>query len=163
MKKQQSVPWVWPKLIVAILLPFLAAGVGSIFTSAAIPNWYASLEKPFFNPPNWVFGPVWTLLYLLQGIAFYLVLVSRATTAKIQGATQLFIAQVIFNAAWSMVFFGFEQPWLALIVIGVLWALIFMTIRGFQKIRPVAGYLLWPYLAWVSFATLLNVAIAILN
>lgn len=160
-KSQTSI--VWSKLIVAIILPFIAAGIGSIFTSSAIPNWYATLDKPVFNPPNWVFGPVWSVLYLLQGIAFYYVLVSKAGRAKIKDASTLFIAQLIANVFWSIIFFGMELPWLALVDILVLWALIFMTIRSFQKIRPVAGYLLWPYLAWVSFATVLNLAIALLN
>lgn len=161
-KKPQTIDW--KKLIIALLLPFAAGAIGSIFTSSSIEQWYVTLEKPFFNPPNWVFGPVWTLLYLMQGIAFYLILVApRISKERRTNATNLFVAQIIVNTFWSLVFFGMELPWLALIDIVILWALIYMTIKAFKDIQPQASYLLWPYLAWVTFATILNLAIALLN
>lgn len=150
------------KLLFSIALSFAAAGIGSLATTPNIPTWYAVLEKPFFNPPNWVFGPVWTLLYLLMGLSLYLVWTSKGKTSK-QIAYKLFGVQLILNALWSIVFFGLHQPWLAVVVIITLLAILVFTVRTFAKYSKAAALLLVPYIAWVSFATMLNLGIALLN
>lgn len=149
-------------LIFSIGISLLAGGIGSFFTASSIPTWYATLEKPFFNPPSWIFAPVWTTLYILMGISFYLILVSKTKINKTR-AIQVFIIQLILNTLWSIIFFGLKSPELALIEIVFLWISIVLTIKNFARIQPVASYLLYPYLAWVSFATLLTLAISILN
>lgn len=138
----------------------MAAAIGSAFTIQEIPTWYATLEKPFYTPPNWVFGPVWTILYLLQGIAFYLVLQAKKVPST---AVPLFLAQLVFNTLWSVVFFGAHLTvWALLIIVVLLW-LVFLTIRAFKEASPLAAKLLWPYIAWLSFATLLNIGIIVVN
>ena len=151
-------PWLF---VLALAIPFAAGAIGSIFTSDAIPTWYASIEKPAFNPPNWVFGPVWTLLYALQGIAFYIILTSKH--ALRQQAITLFVAQIIANTLWSIIFFGLQMPALAFVDIVVLWILIAFAIQTFSRISKTAAWLLAPYIAWVSFAAVLNISIALLN
>lgn len=151
-----------PKLIGSILICFLAAGVGSYFTTPSIATWYATLNKPFFSPPNWIFGPVWTLLYTMMGVALYIVSNIKTKLNK-NNSYKYFFAQLTFNTIWSIVFFGLHNPMLAFGVIIVLWILIYLTIKNFAKISKTAAYLLYPYLAWVSFASLLNLAVAILN
>ncbi|MBI2033354.1 MAG: tryptophan-rich sensory protein [Candidatus Levybacteria bacterium] len=149
------------KLIFSIVLPFMAAAVGSLFTVSSIPTWYATLYKPFFSPPNWIFGPVWTLLYLLMGISFYLVWVSKKKKKK--SAYKYYFVQLMLNALWSIVFFGMHQLVLSLIVIVLLLYFIFKTITSFGKIDKLAGQFLYPYIVWVSFATVLNLSIVLLN
>lgn len=149
------------KLILAIAIPFGAGAIGSIATSSSIPTWYTTLEKPFFNPPNWVFGPVWTLLYALQAVAFYIILTRRHPSQQL--AIAVFVMQSIGNLGWSLIFFGLRAPLAALIEIIILWGLILTTIMIFKQLSPKASGLLWPYLAWVSFAAILNAAIVILN
>ena len=140
----------------------LGAGVlGSVFTFDAIPNWYADLEKPFFSPPNFLFGPVWTTLYIMMGISVYLVWVGKGKLKK--AAMRLFWIQLGLNAAWSIVFFGMRNPDLAFVNILFMWAAIFLTIKAFYPISKTASYLLMPYILWVSFASVLNLAIVILN
>ena len=152
-----------PLLAVSLGLPLLAGGVGSAFTVQAIPTWYAGLNKPFFNPPNWIFGPVWTLLYILMGIAFYLVLTTKTAKRLRQTAIIYFVIQMALNAGWSIVFFSWQQPLVALVVVVGLWLSIVACIISFQKINILAARLLYPYLAWVTFASLLNMAIVLLN
>jgi translocator protein len=123
---------------------------------SAIPTWYAALNKPFFSPPNWIFGPVWTLLYIMMGYSLYLVWVRRKVPT-------IFWIQLFLNFIWSIIFFGMKNPTLALVNIIVLWIAIVLTIKAFSKIDKLASRLLWPYLAWVSFATFLNLAIVLLN
>ena len=149
--------------IVALLLPFVAGGIGSYFTTPALNVWYMELAKPPFNPPNIVFGPVWTILYLLQGIAFYTVLRSKAKAADKNYASVLFVIQLVLNTLWSIAFFGYRNPELGVGVIIMLLVFILLTKRAFDKISKNAGYLFIPYIAWVSFATVLNIAIAVLN
>jgi len=149
------------KFIVALLLPFAAGAIGSLTTNSEITTWYAGIDKPSFNPPNWVFGPVWSCLYLLQGIAFYLVL--NQPRKRRTAAVGLFIAQLVVNTAWSLLFFGAHAPSWALVDIVVLWSLIVATMFSFGTIRPLAAKLLIPYLAWVTFATALNIGIIVLN
>ncbi len=135
--------------------------MGSIFTFSAIPNWYVTLNKPFFSPPNWVFGPVWTILYILMGISLYLVWISKSKIK--QNAINLFFVQLGLNVLWSILFFGLRNPALALIDIVALWVAIFLTIKSFSKINKLAGNLQIPYLAWVTFASILNLSIVLLN
>ena len=150
-------------LILSVGVSFLAAGIGSLFTTSAIDTWYATLNKPFFSPPNWVFAPVWTLLYLLMGISLYLVWITKTEKkAKKLGITFFFI-QLAFNALWSILFFGLKSPIAAFIGIFLLWLAIYLTIKKFLQFSKFAGWLLIPYLAWVSFAAILNLSIVLLN
>lgn len=148
-------------LVVSVSLPFIAAGIGSMFTVASISQWYVLLEKPAFSPPNWLFGPVWTILYLLMGIAAFLVWRSKSKYKN--RALTLYAGQLFLNAMWSVIFFGLRAPGWALIEIAFLWAMIILTMRYFFRAVPTAGYLLVPYLLWVSFALVLNEAIYRLN
>jgi benzodiazapine receptor len=151
------------KLIVSIVVCELAGVVGSLFTIRKIPTWYASLKKPSFSPPNWLFGPAWTLLYLLMGIAAYLIWQTGLENTDVRVALVVFAVQLGLNVLWSLVFFGLESPFGALIVIAVLCGAIILTIIRFLPISLTAGLLLVPYIAWVSFATILNAAIYVLN
>ncbi len=153
----------WWKLISAVLICELAGVIGSVFTISAIPAWYETLKKPSFNPPNWIFGPVWTLLYLLMGIALYLVWQSKSNPELKSYALIAFGVQLLLNALWSIIFFGLKSPMGAFVEIGLLWASILVSIILFFKISQVAGFILLPYILWVSFAAILNAAIAILN
>lgn len=137
--------------------------IGTPFTITAIPTWYVNLNKPFFSPPSWLFGPVWTLLYLLMGISIYLIWKQGLQKKKIKTAVKLFLIQLTLNFIWSPIFFGLKSPELGLIVIIPMWIFIILTIRRFYPLSKVASYLLLPYLLWVSFATILNASIAILN
>lgn len=154
-----------PKLIISIIVCQIVGASGSIFTFPNIPTWYATLTKPFFAPPNWVFGPVWTLLFLLLGISFYLIWINSEKKLKKQKNTSmiLFGVQYFFNVLWSYLFFGLRSPFLGLVGILLLWALIVLTIINFYKVSKKATYLLVPYLLWVSFATILNLSIMLLN
>lgn len=151
------------KLTLSILVCFLAGGIGTVFTSSAIPTWFSTLNKPFFNPPNYLFAPVWTTLYILMGISVYLIWNKGIKTKKIRDAVYIFGIQLILNTIWSPVFFGAHNPFLAFIIIVGLWIYIVKTIRAFAKIDKFASYLLYPYLIWVSFASILNFSIWFLN
>lgn len=151
------------KLIISIVGCELVGILGSIFTISAIPTWYAALNKPPFAPPNWIFGPVWTLLYLLIGVAFYLIWKQDFKKKKIITAGTFFLVQLGLNFIWSPIFFGLRSPLLGLIVIVAMWVLIVMTMKKFYPLSRMAFYLLVPYLLWVSFATMLNAAIVVLN
>jgi benzodiazapine receptor len=145
--------------VVAFLAPFGAGALGTIPTARAIPTWYRTLDKPDWRPPDYVFGPVWTTLYALMGLA--LVLVRRegrgSTTDQAQA---VFGLQLALNLAWSFVFFGGRSPRGGLAVITLLWVAILATIAAFSRVKPVAALLLVPYLGWVSFASILNAEIA---
>jgi len=192
----------WPMLIGFILISLLAGAIGSIFTISAIPAWYATLSKPSFSPPNWVFGPVWTILYILMGIAAYLVWIkgqeikekisgmgkaarekiSKAAKAKanlkgskksgmkaakgilnVNFALKVFGFQLILNALWSILFFGLRSPLYGFLCIIPLWLSIAWTIKLFWQIDRRAAYLLVPYIAWVSFASVLNYFVFVMN
>jgi tryptophan-rich sensory protein len=141
-----------------------AAGlIGSIFTFSAISTWYTGLNKPFFSPPNWIFGPVWIILYTMMGISAYLVWQRGVKKVPVSQALNIFALQLILNALWSIIFFGMKSPPAAFLEILILWVFIVKTIQRFSKLSQTAAYLLYPYLAWVSFATVLNLAIVILN
>ncbi|CAH2395979.1 TspO/MBR family protein [Mesorhizobium ventifaucium] len=149
-------------LILAAIVPVAAAAIaGNLATIPNVPTWYAHLTKPSFNPPNWVFAPVWTTLYLMMAYAFYRVL--KANADWISFAVAIFLIQITLNAAWSWVFFSFHSPRGGLVVITLLWLAIVLTILAFWQIDPTASMLLWTYLLWVSFAAALNWEIDRLN
>lgn len=147
------------KLAISIVLPFLASAIGGIFTASSVSTWYVELAKPSFNPPSWVFGPVWTVLYLIIGISFYLVW--KRKYDKI--AFTIFGVQLVLNALWSVLFFGLKMPFLAFIEIVFLWLSIMLMIFYFYRISRISAYLLIPYVLWVTFAAILNFYIYILN
>jgi tryptophan-rich sensory protein len=151
------------KLIVSVLIPLLASAVGGFFTSTSVSTWYVELNKPVFNPPNWVFGPVWTALYILMGISLYLVWSKGIKTKKAKAAVTIFSIQLALNILWSVIFFGLKSPLFAFIEIVFLWSAILMTIIYFYRISKPAAYLLLPYILWVSFAAVLNCFLFILN
>jgi translocator protein len=148
----------WFGLLLWLLLPLLAGAFGSRFQPGA---WYAALDKPSWNPPSWVFGPVWTVLYIMMGVAAWLVWDRYRGAARV--ALAVFVVQVVFNGLWSYLFFGLQSPALAFAGIVILWSLIVTTLMLFWRARTVAGVLLLPYLAWVSFAAVLNFTIWQLN
>lgn len=150
------------KLIISILLPLSVGAVAGMFTSQAVPTWYASLNRPSFSPPNWVFGPVWTSLYILLGISFFLIWKEEASKER-DLAIKVFSIQMLLNFAWSFLFFYFNLIGAALIEIILLWTSIAAMIYLFYKIKPLAAYLNIPYLLWVSFATILNAGYYFLN
>jgi benzodiazapine receptor len=153
---------IW-KLVVSIIACLAAGAIGSIFTRQAIPTWYATLEKPAFNPPNWLFAPVWTLLYIMMGIAAFLVWRKGLENRQVRIALIVFLAQLILNALWSVVFFGLESPLFGVVVIAALWVAILFTVLKFYRISLAASVLMWPYLLWVTFAAVLNSSIWLLN
>jgi benzodiazapine receptor len=146
----------------SIVASFAAGAVGSLVTIPNIPSWYTTLEKPVFSPPNWVFGPVWSILYLLMGIALALIILKVSKQSK-NKAYFWFGLQLTLNALWSLVFFGLHSPWLGVAVITALIISILMTIREFHRIDKQPGWLLVPYLAWVCFAAYLTIGIAVVN
>ncbi len=150
-------------LFSSIIICQLAGFIGSIFTASSIPTWYANINKPSFNPPNWVFAPVWTTLYLLMGISLFLVLREGLNEKDIKIAIAVFAFQLVLNSLWSFLFFGLRSPFAAFNEIIVLWIVILVSIILFFRISPVAGALLIPYILWVSFASVLNFSIWRLN
>ncbi|MBI4138663.1 tryptophan-rich sensory protein [Candidatus Uhrbacteria bacterium] len=151
------------KLFVAIGICELAGVIGAAFTVSVIPTWYAGLAKPALNPPSWIFGPVWTMLYALMGISAFLIWRRGLQQRNIRTALIIFDVQLFLNAIWSVLFFGMRNPGAALLDIFLLWATIIWTIAVFHKISRPAAYILAPYLLWVSFAIYLNVEIWRLN
>jgi benzodiazapine receptor len=151
--------------IAVVLMTCLVIGyLSGMVTRESITTWYPKLVKPFFNPPNWVFAPVWTVLYIMMGIAGGLVWNKIETDEKtVKTAFKFFMIQLALNAAWSFIFFYLHNPFLALIEIVLLWLMIFETYNQFKKIDSKAGMLLLPYLAWVSFAAFLNASVWWLN
>jgi benzodiazapine receptor len=151
------------KLAASLGACYLAALLGSIFTSPNVPTWYAALAKPSFAPPDWVFAPVWTVIFTLMGISAYLISREGMTNPRVRAALAVFVLQLAVNVSWSAAFFGLRSPLAGLDVIVILWALIALTIRKFWAISRIAGALLLPYIIWVSFAAVLNFAIWKLN
>ena len=149
-------------LVVAVAVSFGAGLVGSVFTARSVGEWYAGLARPAWTPPSWVFGPVWSALYLLMGVAAWVVW-RKGGFAGQGGALALFGAQLVLNAAWSWLFFGMRAPGAAFAEIVILWALILATLIAFWRAAPLAGLLFLPYLIWVTFASALNFAIWRLN
>jgi tryptophan-rich sensory protein len=153
----------WSKLILSIIISQLAGLIGAVFTSPSIPTWYSTLIKPSFNPPNWVFGPVWTTLYTIIGISLYLVIKDGIDSKEKKIALIVFSVHLVLNSLWSILFFGMRNPFLAFIEILILWGMIVYTMLLFKRIDQKTVYLLTPYLLWVSFATILNFSIWRLN
>ena len=151
------------KLITAIIICQFAAAIGSFFTVPSIPTWYASINKPDFNPPNWVFGPVWTVLFILMGISLYLVWEKGFEKKEVRFAVYVFFVQLVLNIAWSLLFFGLQNPFLAFAEIILLWVAILFNIIFFYRISKAAGIILVPYILWVSVAALLNYSVWVLN
>jgi benzodiazapine receptor len=151
------------KLVIGILASFAAGGIGSLFTFRAIPTWYASLKKPPYTPPNWVFGPIWTILYILMGISVFLIWQKGLATDGAMLAFILFWIQLAFNALWSIIFFGMKSKGGGVITIIVLWLLILATIITSSRVSGWAAALLTPYIVWVSIASYLNVGVWLLN
>ncbi len=151
------------RLLGCIVLCEAAGLIGGIFTAQSVTTWYASLAKPAINPPAWVFGPVWTTLYVLMGISLFLVWRNSGETSLRRAALGLFFAQLILNALWSFIFFGLRNPGWAVVEIVVLWACILATIILFRKLHRTAAWLLVPYILWVTFAAVLNFAVWQLN
>jgi translocator protein len=152
------------KLFISILIPLLVGGISGYFTSSGVEGWYATANKPWFNPPNWIFAPVWTVLYVMMGIALYLVWRTETISSSVkQTAVILFVIQLTLNFFWSLIFFKMQQPGWAFAEIIVMWLAILFTILWFGKISSTAAWLLVPYICWVSFAAVLNYAIWKLN
>jgi tryptophan-rich sensory protein len=149
------------KLLICIIVCQAAGGIGAIFTMPAISGWYRSLQKPFFNPPDWIFSPVWIFLFLLMGISLYLVWDRGARENK--KSIFIFGVQLVLNIFWSIIFFGLKSPGFAFLEIIILWLAILATIISFYKISKTAGLLLIPYILWVSFALILNLFLWRLN
>lgn len=149
-------------LATCILIPNAFGFASSLITSPAIVSWYQYLEKPFFSPPNWIFGPVWTLLYTAMGVSFYLLL-QRKESRQRKIALSLFILQYLLNLLWTPVFFGAKEMLVALFIIGALDLVLIATIWWAYKIERRSAYLLIPYLCWVLFATVLNASLFTLN
>ncbi|KZL20119.1 TspO/MBR family protein [Pseudovibrio axinellae] len=161
---------VWSRLVGWGLLCYATAAYGGIITSPAIPEWYASLNKPAFNPPNWVFAPVWSILYTLLGISVWIATEFMSEPAKgkptppAKTSIQVtFVILLFLNGIWSWAFFGQQNPTTGLIVLILLLALSFFTFRLFYRAQIFAAWLYLPYLLWVSFAALLNISIVVLN
>ena len=151
------------RLASAILLCELVGGLGSVFAIPSISTWYAGLAKPAFSPPNWVFGPVWILLYLLMGVSLYLVWSRGAGNPRAAPALKAFGLQLSLNLLWSLLFFGLRSTAYGLVDIVFLWVAVLVTLLRFRKISSAASWVLVPYLLWVTFASLLNFYVFVLN
>lgn len=158
MKKQNYI-----KLFVSIVVAQLAGIIGSLYTSNSISTWYKTLVRPEIAPPNWVFGPVWTTLYMLMGISAYIIWSKGYSDKKVKLALTVYFGQLLLNTLWSILFFGLQDIRSAFIEIIALWIMIALNVFLFGKISKTAGYLLIPYLLWVSFASYLNYSFMILN
>lgn len=150
----------WMVLAGFIILCLGVGVVSGVMTAGAMVDWYPTLNKPFFNPPSWVFAPAWTILYIMMAVAAWRVWLAGPSSKP---ALNLFFIQLVLNFLWSVFFFGLRSPALALIDIIAMWIMIALTMRAFFKIARPAGWLLVPYLAWVSFAAVLNASIWWLN
>lgn len=150
------------KLIISILLPLSVGAIAGMFTAQAVPTWYASLNRPSFNPPNWVFGPVWTFLYILLGFSFFLIW--KLENSKQRNlAIWAFSIQLLLNFIWSFLFFYFNMIGIALIEIIFLWLSIVFMLYSFYRINHLSAFINIPYLLWVTFATILNAGYYFLN
>lgn len=150
-------------ITISVAVSLLAGVVGSLATQSSVNTWFTTLEKPYFNPPNWVFAPVWTTLYILMGIAAGRVWSNGYHHKWVKTAMYHFIFQLLLNTLWSLVFFGMQEVFGALIVITLLLIVLLFTFRWFKIVDKMAAYLLIPYILWVSFALVLNYSIWNLN
>jgi translocator protein len=151
------------KFIIALVAPLMVGGISGYFTASEIKSWYILLNKPSWNPPNYLFGPVWTTLYILMGYSFYRIWVSKGSSEMKNWAIGLFIVQLILNFFWSFIFFKQHNLGWAFVEIIAMWLAILCTMIAFSKIDKPATWLLVPYISWVSFATILNYTIWQLN
>jgi tryptophan-rich sensory protein len=151
------------RLILAVGICYAAAAIGSFFTGLSVNTWYPALTKPPIVPPGWFIGAVWTVLYLLMGIALFLVLEEDRALPAVRTGIYLFAVQLGLNVLWSLLFFGLRSPFLALLGIILLWVAIAATLLRFLKVSHPAAYFLVPYLLWVSIAAGLNAWILLLN
>jgi tryptophan-rich sensory protein len=151
------------KLVLAVAVCLLAGYAGSIFTTSSVSTWYPTLNKPAFTPPSSVFAPVWTALYLMMGVAAYLVWRRGLANETVKGALLIFVMQLALNVLWSLLFFGLQSPSLGLLAILALWMAILLTGLWFARIAPAAALLLVPYFLWVTFASVLNFSIWQMN
>ena len=151
------------KLIISIVIPVAVGATAGFFTATGIDSWYQTINKPSWNPPSWIFAPVWTTLYVMMGIALYLVWKSDSSDILKKTAISLFAVQLILNFFWSFIFFNQQQPGWALAEIIAMWIFILLTIFAFAQVSKPAAWLLVPYISWVSFATVLNYTIWQLN
>ena len=151
------------KLVVSFAVPLFAAFLGSVFTASSVSTWFTTLIKPSFNPPNWIFGPVWTILYLLMGFSLFLVWKQGLKKKYVKECLIIFGIQIFLNFLWSLLFFGLQNPLLAFIEIIFLWISILFMIIYFYKVNKTAAYMQIPYILWVSFAAVLNLSIVLLN
>jgi len=151
------------KAIIAIAIPLMVGATSGFFTVTGVESWYQTIQKPSWNPPNWIFGPVWTTLYVMMGIALYLVWKEDTSEELKKIAIALFAVQLTLNFFWSFIFFNQQQPGWALVEIIAMWIFILMTIFAFAQVNKTAAWLLVPYISWVSFATILNYTIWQLN
>ena len=149
--------------MISLVLPLAVGAVAGMFTAPEIKGWFQTINKPSWQPPNWLFGPVWTLLYVLMGVAFYLIWKSKAAAIKKRMAITLWVIQLVFNFFWSFIFFKKHQIDWALGEIVVLWFFILLTMLAFGRIQKLAAWLMVPYISWVTFATLLTLTIYQLN
>ena len=149
-------------LIVITGICFAVAGIGSWFMPSALSGWFITLNKPSWNPPNWVFGPVWSVLYLFMAIAAWLVWRQLGWPGAAVPLA-LFVVQLLLNGAWTGLFFGLHKPWVAFAEIILLWCAILATLSSFWRVSPLAGWMLVPYLVWVTFAAALNLTLARMN
>ncbi|RXK83668.1 TspO/MBR family protein [Filimonas effusa] len=152
----------WTKFIISLAIPLAAGAIAGTVTANNVNTWYPQLNKPSFNPPNWLFGPVWTILYIMMGIALYLVWTKPASHIKSR-AMALFFVQLALNFIWSFLFFQWHLIGMALVDISILWIAIISCLLVFSRISKPAAWLFVPYLLWVSFAASLNAAIYMLN
>lgn len=150
------------KLIASIILPLALGAIAGMFTSQSVPEWYATLNRPSFNPPNWIFGPVWTTLYMLMGISLFLIWKQDASKER-NLAILVFLLQLLLNFGWSFIFFYFNMIGFALVEIILLWISIVTMLVLFYKIKPMTAYINLPYLLWATFATVLNASYYFLN
>ena len=150
------------KLVASLLLPLGLGAIAGMFTAKAVPEWYASLNRPSFSPPNWLFGPVWTALYILMGISFFLIWKTDAGKDR-NLAILVFLMQLLLNFGWSFIFFYFKMIGAALLEIIVLWISIIILLILFYRVRPLTAWMNIPYAIWVTFAAILNAAYYFLN
>lgn len=151
------------KFLISIIICQLAGAIGAVVTYPSIKGWYNSIQKPSFNPPNWIFGPAWTILYILMGLSLFFVWKTSSKKNNIKPEIFIFTIQLILNIAWSFLFFGLHNPFIAFLGIITLWIFIVLTIYKFQEINKLSALLLIPYLLWVTFAAFLNFSIWRLN
>ena len=151
------------KLIIAIAIPLIVGGTSGFFTATGVESWYQTIARPTWNPPGWIFGPVWTTLYVMMGISLFLVWKEDASVELKKIAIALFTVQLVLNFFWSFIFFNQHQIGWALVEIIAMWVFILLTIFAFAQVNKAAAWLLVPYISWVSFATILNFTIWQLN